>query len=174
MAETQNKPDGETEPDWIQWVENETCHVGSVPFLITEEYEQIEQCLSTSCFLHGTEMDKTYFKKIQAFYMDNQERIYKYQGITTATRANTISFVRVSQYRVYCNTVMLPRSIQQAQKRIPSEIGGYSQTIGATRRQVPFRKWCDIIDVGFTDVEKNTPPFLSMKDILDHGLNLSI
>lgn len=58
MTGMQDDPDEEEKPDWIDWLENETGHFGSIAFLIKDEWKQIEQYVSTSSFFHGTGTDK--------------------------------------------------------------------------------------------------------------------
>lgn len=56
--------------------------------------------------------------------------------------------------------------------RSTSRIGRSSKTVGAFVIQVPFKELKFVIIVSFLVFKEDTPTFLFMKDMIDHGLDV--
>ena len=78
------------------------------------------------------------------------------------------------QYDPYCNTFNLKKLIKPLKGKQVRGIGGCSIAIGEARVQIPFKDLGIIIDVKFLILKDKIPSLLSMKDMLDNGLDLSI
>ena len=97
-----------------------------------------------------------------------------FRGILIDTCANKSSVISPSQYRAYCETFQVPCNILKQNIRSLKGIGGKSVSIGTATIPVPFKDLNLVIDVTFQILDSNVPTLLSMKDMHDNGLDISI
>lgn len=97
----------------------------------------------------------------------------RFKGILIDTCANRSSVMSIKQYRAYCDEFKTPFHINSDDKVI-SGIGGQSKTIGNATIPIPFKELNLVIDVNFKIMKDNIPTLLSLKDMVDNQLDLSI
>lgn len=78
------------------------------------------------------------------------------------------------QYKAYCEQFQVPVHINREDTRNLNGIGGRSKSIGTATIPVPFSDLNLVIDVRFQIVTDDVPTLLSMKDMMDNGLNIRI
>ena len=79
-----------------------------------------------------------------------------------------------SQYKAYCNEFNIPAIIDRSDTRGLKGIGGQSQCIGTSIVQIPFNDLNLILDGKFRILQDTCPSLLSLKDMKQNGLDLSI
>lgn len=130
---------------------------------------------ANSAFMHGTSFANDHFKKLLTMTAElsaGEGPVFK--GIYIDTCANRSSVMSYSQYKAYCEEFKVPCSISREESRILRGIGGKSSSIGTAIILVPFRDLNLVLDIKFQIVSDNVPTLLSMKDMLDNGLDISI
>lgn len=133
-----------------------------------------EILLSNQSFLHGTTFAKDMEMAMASMSKDlkmGEEEIFK--GIYIDTCANRSSIMSLKQYKAYCNQFNAPFHIEPDTKKI-SGIGGSSQTLGSAVVPVPFKGLDLVVDIKFQIMRDCVPTLLSLKDMLDNELDISI
>lgn len=80
----------------------------------------------------------------------------------------------LSQYGSYCVEFGLKRAINRSTRTVLRGIGGRRIPIGTERIQIPFDKLRIIIDVDFLILQEDVPSLLSMRDMIENQLDISI
>lgn len=100
--------------------------------------------------------------------------IPKFKGILLDTCGNRSSVMSFAQYKAYCLEFQVPFKINRGSAKSISGIGGSRKTMGTATIPIPFKDLKIVIDVTFQIMEDYVPSFLSMKDMVENDLNLSI
>lgn len=97
-----------------------------------------------------------------------------FEGLRLDTCANGSSMMSVSQYVPYRNTFGLPMEIDKKTSRSIVGIGGYQNAFGTPTIQIPFTGLKLVIDVEFMIIPATMPMLLSMWNVVNKGLGISI
>ena len=97
-----------------------------------------------------------------------------FDGIIIDTGANRSSVMSHAQYKAYCNEFNVPAIIDRTDTRGLKGIGGQGQCIGTAIVQIPFNDLDLILDVKFRILQDTCPSLLSLRDMRQNGLDLSI
>lgn len=80
----------------------------------------------------------------------------------------------MSQWTAYCNDSGLRLAIRKEEGIGVIGLGGLIQIVGRVIIQVPSLKLHLIMDIDFSIVYQNIPELLSLKDMLDNGIYISV
>lgn len=97
----------------------------------------------------------------------------EFMGLKVDTGANKSSIMSLSQYRIYCKLFGVPMGLKPSTRQIKG-IGEKREAAGKETIQIQFSLLSMIIDVEFLILEADVPTLLSMKDLGDNGLDISI
>lgn len=96
-----------------------------------------------------------------------------FDGLGIDPCANHVSVTIIGQYLAYCQTFNLPISINTFHNRTTAYIGGSGSDNEVVIIHVPFTELRAVIDVVFSSWKK-IPTLLSMKDLSNNSLDISI
>lgn len=134
-----------------------------------------EAYLSNASFVHGRSYHTDMAAALAAMHEDLlQGGEARFKGIYIDTCANRPSVMSFSQYQSYCKEFHVPVGVDTSSKRMLSGLGGRSAPIWSAVIPVPFEKLKLVIDVRFQFVRDNVASLLSMKDMVDNGLDISL
>lgn len=95
-------------------------------------------------------------------------------GLRFDTCANRTSDIGSNQYQAYCRTFNLSFGIKPSESRMIKRFCGRVSSTGNAFIQIPFQYLDVVFDVLFMVIEEDTPALLSMKGMLDNGLDIFI
>jgi hypothetical protein len=136
----------------------------------------LERELSNISFAHScgfTARKDTEMKEMQKQLNMPAERPPIFKGIIIDTGANKSSLMSVKQYRAYCRSFKIPASIRGPMK-IFKGIGGTRRSMGSARIAIPFPKLGMCADIEFQIIDDDVPTLLSLRDLRNTGVELSI
>lgn len=95
-------------------------------------------------------------------------------GLRINSYENRTSDIGSDQCQAYCWKFKLLSVVEPSENRMMKCIRGRASSIGNVFIHVPFKNLDVVIDVLFIVIEEDSPNSLSMKDILDNVLDISI
>lgn len=98
----------------------------------------------------------------------------QFEGVRIDTCANRRSIISTNKYTAYCQTFGLQQAIYPSHSKTILGIGGKEKGVGLIKIQILFTGLGIIIDFEFLLVSSAIPSIVSMKDMLDNGLDISI
>jgi len=134
-----------------------------------------EERLANISFMHGRTFSRDLSQAMSA--MNSQLSVgteVPFRGLHIDTCANRSSVMALAQYRAYCQELQVPVQIDRDNIQRLRGLSGSSKPIGTAVIPVPFRELNLVIDVTFQIVSNEIPTLLSMKDMKDIGLDISI
>lgn len=198
MVDDESNPNKEPDAQWAE--DDELGDIEEDLRFMEETGSQVERALASSAFLHGSAYSTTLevaIKEMQnqldsegngAFNgvcmdpgaisammsRDEEHPAESFDGLRIDTCANRSSDMSLGQYKLYVRKFGLPEAIRQAEARAIKEIGGRQLALGAAKVQILLPRLGMVADVEVLIIEQDIPTFLSMKDMLDHGLDISV
>lgn len=159
----------------VRWAGEEGEQTDDAEYAYTTEadWDITEESLANSAFIHGTSYDPS------AMLTTMRDRLSrhtsrKFEGIRFDTACNRRSVISLSQYRSYCKDFGIGQAIRSEKGRGVVGLGGFQSGIGRVRIQIPFPALRLVIDVDFLVVRQDIPALLSVKDMIDNGIDISI
>lgn len=134
----------------------------------------VEQHFSLTAFLHGKDIAILETKKANGTFLNTTKNNSSFEGLRIDTFANHTSAITDGQYQAYCRKLNLSCSIKSASNRAMKGICGNSKAVGLVVIQVPFKELDVVLEVAFLIIDKNIPTPLSMKYMLNEGLDISV
>ncbi len=169
--------DNSEDKNEIEFSDDEDNESQSEAYIVEDAldmHKQTEAKLANMSFLHGRSYEKD---QLNAYTVMERElklgETTMFKGILLDTCCNRSSVMSLSQYKAYCEEFNVPTKLKPDTKSI-SGIGGNSKAVGTAMIPIPFTDLNLVIDVEFTIMKDNVPTLLSMKDMKDNGLDLSI
>lgn len=80
----------------------------------------------------------------------------------------------LNQYKAYCEHFKIPMEVNRTEKRTIRGLNSKNPAIGTAVITIPFSELDIWLDVKFRIMEFDCPSLLSMKDMVDNGLDISI
>lgn len=135
--------------------------------------------LANKSFLHGIscrtfQSDLAHRMDVMHSLLLAGESYSNFKGVILDTGANRRSAMCLNQYRAYCSEFMVPMRIDYSDRHSIVGIGGSTAVIGTAIVPIPFADLNIIIDVKFKILRDNCPTLLSLKDMIENGLDISI
>lgn len=126
-------------------------------------------------FVHGRTFASDLNKEMEAIEAAlSVGECTKFNGIIMDTAANRSSIMSLSQYKAYCEEFRISMRINRMEKRTICGVNSKSSPVGTATISIPFKTLDLWIDVQFRIMPFDCPSLLSMKDMIDNGLDLSI
>jgi hypothetical protein len=134
----------------------------------------LEQGLSNVSFFHVHRIDlDTIKEEVRSCNHSSTQDNLRFQGIIIDTGANRSSLMSLNQYRCYCHEFSVPASLHESKKTF-NGIGGRRESIGSTNITIPFPHLGICAHITFEIIDANVPSLLSLKDLREAGVDLSI
>lgn len=144
-------------------------------YVAVEDKFVIEKEMENAAFLHGNCIFNATPNTTNAFQATEYDwGKLEFGGLRVDTCCNKTSIMGSPQYHEYCLLFGIRPAIRPAGNRGVKDIGGTEKEIGKVLIDVPFRLLNLIIAIEFLFLPKNCPTLLSMKDMLDNSLDISI
>lgn len=138
-------------------------------------HKETEMHLSNTSFSHGRSFFSDRDTAMASMNRELREgETTSFKGIHLDTCANRSSVMSISQYKAYCREFNVPVKLDTSTSRNLSGIGGSRKSLGSVIIPIPFADLNIVIDVKFQIVSDKVPSLLSMKDMKDNGLDISI
>ena len=130
---------------------------------------------ANAAFAHGrtyaTDLEKE-LKEIEAALSIGEKN--EFRGIIMDTAANRSSVMSHSQYKAYCEEFHVPMQLNRSEKKTICGLNSKNPAIGTAVITIPFKDLDLWIDVKFRIMAFDCPTLLSMKDMVDNGLDISV
>lgn len=148
---------------------------GYLAFVAESDLQDLQSDLANSSFSHGRTIDNEKNAMIEAMYTHLTRKPQRcFEGVKIDTGANRSSIMSKDQYNSYCDTFGIRCSVRHPDGRMIRGIGGNQPAIGFVTIQVPFRDLNLTIDVDFMLVSGSIPSLLSLRDVYENGLDISL
>ena len=156
--------------------DSEKC---SANWISTDEKDEhgrdLHDHLANVAFVHGRSFASDLKKEMELLEAAlSVGETSKFDDIVLDTGANRSSVMSLDQYKVYCEEFKIPMKIDKSDKKNIIGLGSRNQTIGTALVTVPFSDLDLWIDVKFRIVNTKCPTLLSLKDMIQNGLDISI
>lgn len=179
MREKDSRIEEGDELDYI-YTSDEDCDDGGdeIWYIAEDEispHEGEEQRLTNTAFVHGMSYSADRHAALATMKGElYQGDVTKFKGIFLDTCANRFPFISYNQYKAYCDSFHVPSRLEENDKRRLTVIGGTKNAIGTTTIPIPFNDLQLVIYVQFQIIPGNGPNLLSMKDMIENCLEISI
>ena len=167
-----NESDGESS-------EGDSDSADMVNYLSSSDIREIEEAneayLANNAFIHGSVFSQQLaqgMKKMEVALQMGEET--RFEGIILDTGANRRSAMSIKQYKAYCREFHVPFDIDYQDNHNLLGIGGQGRAIGTATIPIPFVDLDIVIDVKFRILDTNCPNLLSLRDMKENGLDMSI
>lgn len=150
---------------------------GDVAYIATNDLRDLEMAFSDAAFLHGRNVSSkaTENNTTEANIAHEQKREkVRFAGIRMDTCCNRTSIIGRPQYRAYCFEFGTKEAVRPAKGRNVSGIGGGVEGIGLVNIDIPFTELLLIIHIEFLLVDQDVPTLMSMKDMKESGIDISL
>lgn len=104
----------------------------------------------------------------------SKHKIRRFQGIKFDTALNQISVIKQARYRDYYDLFGLGQAIRFDWKRRVIGLADLPKGIRCVRIQIQFPALRIVIDVDFLMVTRDILSLLSVKDMMDNGMDTSV
>lgn len=145
--------------------------------MATSELQNYEMKLSNSSFLHGRNLQN----QNKSPCLENKEpdtllttNHKGFRGIRLDTCSNRTSVMGVQQYRAYCMELQIMKNTKPVHSGSINGIGGGLKTVRIVLVKIPFMDLKLVISVEFPLLKADIPSLLSMKDMKNNGLDISL
>jgi hypothetical protein len=138
--------------------------------------KMLERELSNTTFVHSCGFitaRETEMKQMKNELKMPAESASKFKGIIIDTGANKSSLMSLEQYRAYCKVFKVPASIRGTRKMFKG-IGGSRRSMGSVVIAIPFPMLGICADVEFQIINEDVPTLLSLRDLRNTGVEISI
>ena len=140
-----------------------------------ETQRQHHTHLTNIAFSHGhsfTSDDDDEMRRMACAFSFGEKSTF--DGIILDTGANRVSAMSLSQYKAYCREFGCALAIDYSDNRSLNGIGGKSRAIGTAIIPIPFNSLGVVLDVKFRIMKDHCPSLLSLRDMIDSGMEISI
>lgn len=127
-------------------------------------------------FVHGLSFTENFdndlekqFSVLTAYSADEN-----FGGVILDTGANRRSIMSIRQYEIYCSLFHRPTNIDLEAKGNVLGLGGSVESVGMASIPIPFKELELVIHVKFRLMENDCPSLLSLKDMIENHLDISI
>lgn len=159
---------------WVQWAEVGHTDDTNIALLTSEQGEEFEQCSALAAFIHGQSIGRGEMMSAQVDGEGMEGRHYHFfDGIQIDTCTSRTSVISMRLYHAFSKIFNLPHSMPTDKKSVAG-IGGTSRATGVAVMQVPFKELDVVVDILFLVLKDVIPTLLSMKGMLNNGLDISI
>ena len=166
-SESDSSSDDSIEEDEVNFMSND---------VIDETNIAIEETLSNRTFLHSCGFFTYRDEQMRAMEKDlrKNDRRQEFNGIIIDIGANRTSMMSLDQYIAYCREHNVPARIADFNRSVRGIGGVCVKTIGKATVAVPFTDIGVVCDITFHITEGHNPTLLSLRDLKNIGLELSI
>lgn len=161
--------------DRMQWDESSRSDDEDIVYPALREGSEIEQERALNAFLHGWEIqsnDSQRRRESQIHIAMQQQALF--DGLKIGTWATCKSGVSMRQYAGYCRSSNRPQSMKPIKNRSVSGFRGRRRAIDLVFIQFPFEDLKIFVYVFFLVLNEYVLKPLSMKDMIENGLYISI
>lgn len=138
------------------------------------EEKAIEQHFGLSTFLYRSGLDHNEQVRMKSNLNSPDSVERNFDGLRIDACANRTSVFSVGQSQTYCNLFRLQYTIRSFEQCMIRGIGDKTESIGWVTIQITVKLLNVTSDVFFHVSKEDIPTLLSMKDMVDNGLDISI
>lgn len=139
--------------------------------------DELEGNLANSSFVQGRSYEKDMERNLAIMSTELRHgEVEKFNGIVIDTGANRCSMMSISQYNAYGVEFQVPMNIKKDnQAKSSTGLGGdKTHSMSIATIAIPFTCLYLIIDVDFVIIRDNTATILSLKDLKENHLDISV
>lgn len=175
LVDLEDKNEPAEGSDWIQWAHDSHDDDENIAYLAFNEGTEIKQVFFLNASLQSCDIQPT-DKKAQhdGRRQSGIQQESLFDVLKIGTYANQTSVIGFEQYHAYCRTLYFLQLMKPTANRSISRAGGRNKPVGAVVMQVPFKELKIVIFVTIIVLKEDIPGLLSMKDMIDNGLDIFI
>lgn len=163
--------------DAVKWAKEKADDDGDnsdFAYIATNDAVSLKRTFDNTAYIHGMNSTSSMEEAIAVMhYQLRQGPDTVFDGIKLETTANRRSVMRRMQYEAYQRELFLRISIKSAERHLECILGA-SAVIGTARIQIPFSALRMIIDVEFEIIDEDVTSLLTIRDMIDNGLDISL